>query len=106
MERRAVQASQLQPGSARSLVIQTHGFAESEFRPSGVFPTAFAARALAATGIVVLQVPDEQMCLNTTRYEGPCAVSGYEAARPNLCRNTLRIRKESASSASAEPAST
>jgi len=30
--------------------IQTHGFAEHEFRPSGAFPTAFAAQELAAAG--------------------------------------------------------
>jgi hypothetical protein len=44
------------PGQRYPLVIQTHGFSESRFNPSGVFPTAFAARALAAEGIAVLQV--------------------------------------------------
>jgi hypothetical protein len=65
------------------LVIQTHGFAESEFRPSGVYPTAFAARALTAAGIVVLQA-DEQGCPVNTPAEGPCAVSSYEAAANQL----------------------
>jgi dipeptidyl aminopeptidase/acylaminoacyl peptidase len=64
-------------GHRYPLVIQTHGFSESEFRPSGVFPTAFAARALAAAGMVVLQV--EEDCPMVTPDEGPCAVSGYDA---------------------------
>ena len=50
--------SNFRAGQLYPLVIQTHGFAESEFRPSGVFPTAFAARALAAVGIVVLQIEE------------------------------------------------
>ena len=71
------------PGRRYPLVIQTHGFTESEFRPSGFFPTAFAARALAAAGIVVLQVQDLG-CMTVTRDEGPCAVSGYESAADQL----------------------
>ena len=45
------QAEQLQTGTALSAGDSDARFRESEFRPSGVFPTAFAARALAATGI-------------------------------------------------------
>jgi len=71
-------------GERYPLVIQTHGFLESEFRPSGIFQTAFAARALAAAGLVVLQIPDAQICLTTTSREGPCAVSSYEAAVTKL----------------------
>ena len=64
------------------LVIQTHGFLETEFRPSGIFPTAFAARALANAGILVLQVDD---CpLHATPDEAPCNVRGYEAAVSEL----------------------
>ncbi len=69
-------------GRRYPLVIQTHGFSESEFRPSGIFPTAFAARALAAAGLVVLQVQDCPI-LETTE-EGPCNVDGYEAAVSEL----------------------
>jgi dipeptidyl aminopeptidase/acylaminoacyl peptidase len=71
------------PGQRYPLVIQTHGFTESEFRPSGFFPTAFAARALAAAGIIVLQVQDLG-CMTVTPNEGPCAVSGYESAADQL----------------------
>lgn len=69
-------------GRRYPLVIQTHGFDESEFRPSGIYPTAFAARALAASGMIVLQAP---MCwiLDSPR-EGPCNVAGYEAAVTQL----------------------
>jgi dipeptidyl aminopeptidase/acylaminoacyl peptidase len=75
--------SNYNPARRYPLVIQTHHFFESEFRPSGMFPTAFAARALAATGIVVLQVQD-LVCMTSTIREGPCAVSGYESAASQL----------------------
>jgi len=64
------------------LVIQTHGFEEQHFRPSGIFPTAFAARALAAAGIMVLQV--DSCPIRLTPQEGPCQVAGYEAAVKQL----------------------
>jgi dipeptidyl aminopeptidase/acylaminoacyl peptidase len=75
------------PGQRYPLVIQTHGFEESEFRPSGVFPTAFAARALAATGMAVLQVGGD--CPVLTVDEGPCFVSGYETAANQLVSEGL-----------------
>jgi hypothetical protein len=74
-------------GRRYPLVIQTHGFFETEFRPSGVYPTAFAARALAAAGIVVLQVNED--CRGATPSEGPCAISGYESAVDQLVSEGL-----------------
>lgn len=65
-------------GNRYPLVIQTHGFSSTDFRPSGVMPTAFAARALAAAGMVVLQVPDCEIL--ETSSEGRCEVAGYAAA--------------------------
>jgi hypothetical protein len=79
--------SSYKPGRRYPLVIQTHGFTEFEFRPSGVFPTAFAARALAAVGIVVLQVKEH--CPTVTPYEGTCVVSGYESAVNQLVSEGL-----------------
>jgi dipeptidyl aminopeptidase/acylaminoacyl peptidase len=74
-------------GHRYPLVIQTHGFSETEFRPSGSFPTAFAARALAGAGLVVLQVSD---CpIYSTPEEGPCNVNGYEAAVNELAKTGL-----------------
>jgi hypothetical protein len=64
------------------LVIQTHGFTASEFLSSGAYTTAFAARALAASGIVVLQV--DEHCTTVDLDEGPCAVAGYVAAVEHL----------------------
>src|SRR5580700_5586341 len=66
------------------LVIQTHGFSDAEFRPSGVYPSGFAARALAAADIVVLQSEDAANCDYGTPQEGACAVAGYEAAVQQL----------------------
>jgi len=76
-----------QTGQRYPLVIQNHGFTESEFRPSGVFPTAFAAMALAAAGIVVLQV--DGSCPIPGSNEGSCSVAGYEAAAKQLISEGL-----------------
>lgn len=74
-------------GQRYPLVIQTHGFVESLFRPDGIFPTAFAARELAAAGILVLQVSDCPFTVDPE--EGPCNVAGYEAAIQQLVREGL-----------------
>lgn len=75
------------PGKRYPLVIQTHGFLDHAFRADGIYPTAFAARELAAEGILVLQVRD---CLiRVTLEEGPCQVEGYEAAIEQLVANGL-----------------
>lgn len=76
-------------GQRYPLVIQTHGFTESRFIPSGVFPTAFAARELAGVGIAVLQVAENLSCPIVTIGEGPCVVSGYEAAINRLVSEGL-----------------
>jgi dipeptidyl aminopeptidase/acylaminoacyl peptidase len=69
-------------GKRYPLVIQTHGFDEHEFRPSGAFSTAFAAQELAAAGFLVLQVEDCDFPASPD--EGPCQVAGYEAAVEQL----------------------
>jgi dipeptidyl aminopeptidase/acylaminoacyl peptidase len=76
-------------GERYPLVIQTHGFSEFEFRPSGVFPTAFAARALAAAGIAVLQIGEAGDCNPITVNEGPCMASGFESAANQLISEGL-----------------
>jgi dipeptidyl aminopeptidase/acylaminoacyl peptidase len=77
------------PGQRYPLVIQTHGFEASDFLPSGGFSTAFAARALAAAGILVLHVSDDDGCPIASPDEGPCAVSDYEAAASQLVSEGL-----------------
>lgn len=65
-------------GRRYALVIQTHGFHKDEFRSSGIYPTAFAARVLAAAGMFVLQSP---VCpIYGSPEEGRCNVEGFEAA--------------------------
>lgn len=74
-------------GNRYPFVIQTHGFHEDEFEPSGVFPTAFAARQLASAGFVVLQVRD---CPGrVTADEGPCNVEGYRSAVQTLAEQGI-----------------
>jgi len=69
-------------GRRYPLVVQTHGFFETLFRPSGIYPTAFAARELAAAEILVLQVPH---CPYTVDLEEvSCNVVGIEAGVEKL----------------------
>jgi dipeptidyl aminopeptidase/acylaminoacyl peptidase len=72
-------------GRRYPLVIQTHGLYGNEFVPSGTYPTGFAARELAARGIVVLQVIASDGCpYSVDPQEGPCNVTGFEAAVAQL----------------------
>ena len=71
------------PGKRYPLVIQTHGFAESQFLSSGIFTTAFAARALAAQEIVVLQMDWNFNNFDTPK-EGPDQVAGFESVVKKL----------------------
>jgi len=71
------------PGQRYSLVIQTHGFPQHEFMTDGVYTTAFAARALASHGIVVLQMAERFDDLVTAQ-EASNRVLGYESAIDHL----------------------
>jgi hypothetical protein len=75
------------PGKRYPLVIETHGFNESLFEPSGGFPSAFAAQELASAGIMVLHMQD---CAGRgTPAEGPCNVMGYESGVAQLAKEGL-----------------
>jgi dipeptidyl aminopeptidase/acylaminoacyl peptidase len=79
-------------GQRYPLVIQTQGFEESKFFPSGAMTTGFAARALAARGIMVLQtakVVSGTNCPAGSPEEGPCFVSEYQAAADQLVSEGL-----------------
>jgi len=71
------------------LVIQTHGFNPNAFLPSGLMPTAFAARELAAAGILVLQVQDGKD--QTSFEEGASNVEGYEAGIQQLANSGVVV---------------
>jgi dipeptidyl aminopeptidase/acylaminoacyl peptidase len=76
-----------QPGQHYPLVIQTHGFHETQFIPSGFLTSGSAARALAAAEILVLQV--RESCPLYTPSETPCAASTYESAVHRLVAEGL-----------------
>ena len=79
-----------EPGRRYPLVIQTHGFVESQYLPSGLMSTAFAAREMAAAGIMVLQtVYGDPDCEMGTVDEGPCEVRLFEAAVKQLTADGL-----------------
>ena len=69
-------------GNRYPLVIQTHGFVQDRFNPSGLYTTGYAARELAAHDIMVLQIPD--CSLVGTPEEAPCNVAGFESAAEKL----------------------
>jgi dipeptidyl aminopeptidase/acylaminoacyl peptidase len=70
------------------LVIQTHGFSKGQFLSSGIFTTAFAARALAAQGIVVLQMGWNPNNFATPK-EGPDQVVGFESLVKKLTEDAV-----------------
>jgi hypothetical protein len=74
------------PGVRYPFVIQTHGFSPGHFLVDGVWPTAMAARPLAAAGFVVLQIEDryEQ---NMSAEEARLHVGGYKAAIDQLAKS-------------------
>jgi dipeptidyl aminopeptidase/acylaminoacyl peptidase len=73
-------------GHRYPLVIQTHGFYnEHEFLVDGSFTTGFAARPLAAAGIVVLQMEDRSdRHIRPAQEEPLLAVEGFESAIDHL----------------------
>jgi hypothetical protein len=81
--------SNYKPGRRYPLVIQTHGFTESLFAPSGGLPTAFAATELAAAGILVLQTGVVGECGSVTPNEARCYAVGYETVVNQLVSEGL-----------------
>jgi dipeptidyl aminopeptidase/acylaminoacyl peptidase len=75
-----------QPGRRYPLVVQTHGFDETAFAPSGLYTTAFAAQEQAAAGIMVLQLSmiEDRDCEMGTPNEAPCDVGVYTSAIKQL----------------------
>jgi dipeptidyl aminopeptidase/acylaminoacyl peptidase len=71
------------------LVVQTHGFDELAFLPSGLFTTSFAARELAAHGTMVLQVGDVGDCQISTPSEGSCNAAGFQTVVTQLVADGL-----------------
>jgi dipeptidyl aminopeptidase/acylaminoacyl peptidase len=73
------------------LVIQTHGFNQTEFLTDGSFPTAMAARPIAARGIIVLQI--EEISISPVDSMTPREVAqmrdGYLAAIEHLDADEL-----------------
>jgi len=77
-----------QSGRRYPLVIQTHGFEPDEFLSDGQYTTAFSARPLAATGIMVLQMADRFDDLDTAA-EAPNRILGFESAIDRLVAEGL-----------------
>ena len=76
------------PGQRYPLVIQTHGFEESEFLTDGPFPTGMAARSLASAGMMVLQVASNHLHYGELSEAHDQAV-GYESAIDKLVSEGL-----------------
>lgn len=76
------------PGKRYPLVIQTHGFNERYFLTHGFSTTGFAARELAASGMVVLQADWNANGMSTTT-EARNQVSGFANVVEKLVREGL-----------------
>jgi dipeptidyl aminopeptidase/acylaminoacyl peptidase len=76
------------PGRRYPLVLETHGFHDSEFITDGQYTTAMAARPLASAGIIVLQVPDNYEH-HQELSEAAVNVLGYESAVDQLTLDGL-----------------
>ncbi len=76
------------PGHRYPLVIQTYGFRSQEFMTVGTFTTAFAARPLAASEILVLQI-DGAFDLLATPQEAFVNAQACEAAIDQLSEEGL-----------------
>ena len=78
------------PGKRYPLAIHTYGFAEGEFLTDGIATTAFAARPLAAAGILVLVSfqlrPNDHL---GKAQEAPEEILGYESAIERLVADGL-----------------
>jgi len=75
-------------GKRYPLVVQTHGFYESGFMTDGTGGAGFAARPLAAIGIVVLQIRD-RLDHVVTLDEASGNILGYESAIEQLASDGL-----------------
>ena len=70
------------------LAIQTYGFHPEEFLLDGPHGTAFSARALAASGLMVLQMSQTTRGFGTIE-EGPSNMAGFESAIDSLAGRGL-----------------
>src|SRR6185437_4369920 len=66
------------------LVIQTHGYDPNAFFVDGEYTTGSGGRALAAKGIVVLQMEQPPPTTMQTSENGPVALRGFESAIDDL----------------------
>ncbi len=81
------------PGRRYPLVIQSHGFRKDRFQVDGPYNSAFAARPLAARGIVVLQIgrdvkTEDAKYVNTPQ-EAPRQMAVFEGAVDYLERRGI-----------------
>jgi dipeptidyl aminopeptidase/acylaminoacyl peptidase len=77
------------PGHPYPLVIQTHGFNPKEFLTDGIYPTANAGRALAAHGIVVLQIGEISDAFSTPEEAEVDGRAGYQSAIEQLAADGI-----------------
>lgn len=66
------------------LVIQSYYYQPNLFLPDGVFPSSYAAQALVAQGMAVLQIANSKKGIVGTMQEGPFFVDRIDAAVKSL----------------------
>lgn len=76
------------PGKRYPLVLQTHGCDPNKFFADGKYTTGNGGRALAAKGIIVLQMDEPEPYMNTPK-EGPFQIEGFQSAIHKLSQDGL-----------------
>jgi dipeptidyl aminopeptidase/acylaminoacyl peptidase len=78
------------PNQKYPLVIEPRAYSQSLFVVDGTYPTAVAAQAMAADGLMILQAGEPAVPRNDTfRQETPAALAGYEAVIAKLTTEGL-----------------
>lgn len=70
------------------LVIQTHGYEPNRFFVDGMYTTGSGGRALAARGVIVLQIGQSRKHIDTPE-EGPFQIEAFEGAIRQLAQQGL-----------------
>lgn len=83
-----VKPPEFKPGVRAPLVVQTHNLDRTRFLADGPSAAGFAARPLAARGILVLQVDEPGTGAGTPK-ESPAGAAGYRAAIAQLAAEGL-----------------
>jgi len=80
------------PGRKYPLVIQTHGWNAMRFEIDGPYTSGYAAQALANSGFLVAQIPENIDDVESTQQEGPRGMAMFQGLIDELDRRGILDR--------------